>query len=540
MQSCLQGQSRGRQPKGDGAKFSQFGSISQIESINRCLLPSRSRGSWVFGRSGMKNFLWVMRTTLRAALWRSTAAERSVSVSTVLVFVDDGHGVGSRAPIFVVDGPAVFSLYGVNSIIAAMAVFVAMLAVHFERSRDCAAQLARLAVLLEWTVIAAGRFWLTSTIRCQEFGLNSDKVVLACCRLGLVGWCSCRHLPGRRHRAISKSGLRAFWLSVVAGQRSLPCRHFRPSLAAISIVVQQYLGVGPCKIVQASEQTIGSNRRSGCRTLAATSCRSRNQEAFARAQGHDRHLCHWHCRLVRPGCVYQGIERWFVDPDSARHRSRFDAACEPSRYPCDHPVATRTNFAAAVHAVAGIMNKDEDVLVVFITSHGGPTGVGLVLGDAISVVLEPDHVASVLDREGIRNRVVIVSACYSGILIKPLASPNSIVLTAADENSPSFGCSNEREWTYFGDAFFNQSLGEGVSLEGRLKREGEDFPMGDPRRPSSVVAAGTFWRLDFREARREAQARQQGAGAFRRTIAKLLQALRLYLRQPPGAPCVFT
>jgi hypothetical protein len=133
------------------------------------------------------------------------------------------------------------------------------------------------------------------------------------------------------------------------------------------------------------------------------------------------------------------------------------------------PVASRMNFAAAVHAVAGVMNRDEDVLVVFITSHGGPTGVGLYLGDAVNVVLGPDHVASVLDREGIRNRVVIVSACYSGVFIKRLASPNSIVLTAADENSPSFGCSNEREWTYFGDAFFNQSLGEGVSLEGAFE-----------------------------------------------------------------------
>jgi hypothetical protein len=51
------------------------------------------------------------------------------------------------------------------------------------------------------------------------------------------------------------------------------------------------------------------------------------------------------------------------------------------------------------------------------------------------------------------------------VFTKALASENSIVLTAADENSTSFGCSNERDWTYFGDAFFNQSLAEGVSLE---------------------------------------------------------------------------
>ena len=83
----------------------------------------------------------------------------------------------------------------------------------------------------------------------------------------------------------------------------------------------------------------------------------------------------------------------------------------------------------------------------------------------LSVLLSPDNVASVLDREGIKNRFVIVSACYSGGFAKQLASADSIVLTAADEKSASFGCSNERDWTYFGDAFFNQNLAPGVSLE---------------------------------------------------------------------------
>jgi Peptidase C13 family len=129
------------------------------------------------------------------------------------------------------------------------------------------------------------------------------------------------------------------------------------------------------------------------------------------------------------------------------------------------PIANRTNFAAAVHAIAGIMNKDEDVLLIFITSHGGPSGVGLRLSDAFAVRLGPDHLAAVLDREGIKNRIVIVSACYSGVFMKPLATADSIVLTATDDNSASFGCSNERNWTYFGDALFNRNLGPGVSLE---------------------------------------------------------------------------
>jgi hypothetical protein len=80
-------------------------------------------------------------------------------------------------------------------------------------------------------------------------------------------------------------------------------------------------------------------------------------------------------------------------------------------------------------------------------------------------MLAPEDVAAVLDREGIKNRVVIVSACYSGVFVKPLANDNTIVMTAADDKHTSFGCSNEREWTYFGDAFFNHGLLPGGDIE---------------------------------------------------------------------------
>jgi hypothetical protein len=129
------------------------------------------------------------------------------------------------------------------------------------------------------------------------------------------------------------------------------------------------------------------------------------------------------------------------------------------------PAALRANFAAAVRAVARIMDREEDVLVLFMTSHGSTDGIALRLPGLVSNMLAPEDVADVLDRAGIRNRIVVVSACYSGVFVRPLATDNTIVLTAADEKSNSFGCSNEREWTYFGDALFNQHLEPGVTLE---------------------------------------------------------------------------
>ena len=124
------------------------------------------------------------------------------------------------------------------------------------------------------------------------------------------------------------------------------------------------------------------------------------------------------------------------------------------------PLASFQNFAAAVHAIGNVMDKDNDVFILFMTSHGERTGFALQLPGG-NTELTPQQVAGTLDGEGIKNRVVIVSACYSGIFVPPLANDNTIVMTAADAQHTSFGCAPERDWTYFGDAFFRQSVHPG-------------------------------------------------------------------------------
>ena len=82
--------------------------------------------------------------------------------------------------------------------------------------------------------------------------------------------------------------------------------------------------------------------------------------------------------------------------------------------------------------------------------------------------MTPDDVRHLLNEARAQHRVVIVSACYSGVFVKPLANDNTIVLTAADAKNTSFGCADGREWTYFGDAFFNQSLKPGRDFKAAL------------------------------------------------------------------------
>jgi hypothetical protein len=128
------------------------------------------------------------------------------------------------------------------------------------------------------------------------------------------------------------------------------------------------------------------------------------------------------------------------------------------------PLANFPNFKAAVHAIGNVMDKDNDVFVLVMTSHGEQTGFALQLPGG-AAELTPQQVAAALDGERIKNRVVLVYACFCGILVPPLANDNTIVITAADAKHTSFGCAPERDWTYFGDAFFHQSLHPGADFE---------------------------------------------------------------------------
>ncbi|HSE90066.1 MAG TPA: C13 family peptidase, partial [Candidatus Binatia bacterium] len=123
------------------------------------------------------------------------------------------------------------------------------------------------------------------------------------------------------------------------------------------------------------------------------------------------------------------------------------------------PVASVTSLRAALKRVAEVMDTNEDVLFLFLTSHGSATHrFSLELRPLRLQELEPEKLRELLDESGIRNRVVIVSACYSGGFVSSLKDENTLVISASAPDKNSFGCSNEAEWTYFGKAYFDEAL----------------------------------------------------------------------------------
>jgi hypothetical protein len=129
------------------------------------------------------------------------------------------------------------------------------------------------------------------------------------------------------------------------------------------------------------------------------------------------------------------------------------------------PLANAHNLESAVMAMAEIMNPEEDILFLMLTSHGSKDHklsidyYPLDMND-----IEPGKIKNILDRSGIKWRVIVVSACYSGGFIDPLINENTLIMTASDKDKMSFGCGHDGDYTYFGEALFGKHLKTGRDL----------------------------------------------------------------------------
>lgn len=166
--------------------------------------------------------------------------------------------------------------------------------------------------------------------------------------------------------------------------------------------------------------------------------------------------------------------------------------------------ASGETLAAALRTAGAAMNPDRDVLVVMLTSHGSPEGLDIVAGN-MKETLTPLDLHNMLDASGARYRVVIISACYSGIFVPLLADARTLVITAAAANRPSFGCEDGALWTYFGDAFFNRALRKAPNLEAafdtarRLVKTREQREGFEPSHPQIAGGAEVLALLSRRD-----------------------------------------
>ncbi|PPT73646.1 peptidase C13 [Xanthomonas arboricola pv. populi] len=149
------------------------------------------------------------------------------------------------------------------------------------------------------------------------------------------------------------------------------------------------------------------------------------------------------------------------------------------------PLATYDNLHETLAAIGKRMDRKEDALLLFVTTHGTEDHTLYVQVDQNEEdFISPQDLRQALDDAGIGNRIIVLSACYSGGFIPALRSPDTLILTAARADRPSFGCGNTSNATYFGQAWLIDAMNRSddplaafdmakTAITAREKQEGE-------------------------------------------------------------------
>ncbi|MEL7219266.1 MAG: C13 family peptidase [Pseudomonadota bacterium] len=170
----------------------------------------------------------------------------------------------------------------------------------------------------------------------------------------------------------------------------------------------------------------------------------------------------------------------------------------------DLPQGSIDALIISLAKIAELMDTEEDVLVMYSTSHGLDLGLAYHYGDTGYGILSPERFGSVLEELGIKNRLLILSACFSGVFVPELASPDTAILTAAAGNRTSFGCEAENDWTFFGDAMINNALRKPQSLSDAAQEAGRSVAQWESERrllaslPQTSIGDGALgWLADL-------------------------------------------
>lgn len=136
-----------------------------------------------------------------------------------------------------------------------------------------------------------------------------------------------------------------------------------------------------------------------------------------------------------------------------------------------YPIATVSGLSYALNAVAQKMNPERDILFLALSSHGSADPALAVSNGSLRLEqLTADDLRTALSESGIKRRIIVISACYSGAFMQSLQDRNTILITAAAANKTSFGCSDDRDLTYFGEAFYRDALPTASTLQQAFER----------------------------------------------------------------------
>ena len=179
---------------------------------------------------------------------------------------------------------------------------------------------------------------------------------------------------------------------------------------------------------------------------------------------------HWYFLGVA-GASYQDVFRSEVERIKEQFETRFGTlgrsmmlVNNPATR-TEIPIASKHSIEMSLRRMGQQMNRESDVLFLYMTSHGLPNQFEMENAPLDLTQVDQKWLRETLDASGIRWRVIVISSCFSGSFVPALQNDNTLIITASAADRQSFGCTNEADYTYFGRAFFDQAMREQNSIE---------------------------------------------------------------------------
>ena len=112
------------------------------------------------------------------------------------------------------------------------------------------------------------------------------------------------------------------------------------------------------------------------------------------------------------------------------------------------------------HSLTTLNPRENEGCLIYLTGHGAPDGLAMS-ADTPTYFIRASRMESMLNSCAGKTTVVVISACFSGLYMRPgITRQERIVITASAEDLPSFGCSNNNRYTFFDQCFMNAWPGQ--------------------------------------------------------------------------------
>ncbi len=137
----------------------------------------------------------------------------------------------------------------------------------------------------------------------------------------------------------------------------------------------------------------------------------------------------------------------------------------------DLPIASVSNLRSTLVHLGNTIDADNDIVLLHITTHGSRDyRLAFDLQPLELAQLTPTALVRMFVDSGIKWKVIVISACFSGGFIEPLKDPDTLIITAADAFHSSFGCDYDSDYTWFSRALYDEALRETFSFTKAFER----------------------------------------------------------------------